>query len=141
MEELITWHIIPCYLQSGSEFVLHFFQSLGQALDMKLHFTSRYYPKADRQTEQTNQTLEQYLHIYCNYQQDNWSHLLPLAKFAFNNYPCCSGQSCWMELCFSLWVARAALSLVSVPVFQSQNSMERMIEFNKKLSIRLSLTG
>jgi len=37
--------------------------------------------------EQTNQTLEQYLHIYCNYKQDNWSELLPLAKFAYNNTP------------------------------------------------------
>ena len=32
-----------------------------------------------------NQTLEQYLWIYCNYQQDNWSELLPLAEFSYNN--------------------------------------------------------
>ena len=32
-----------------------------------------------------NQTLEQYLYIYCNYQQDNWSELLPLVKFTYNN--------------------------------------------------------
>jgi len=25
--------------------------------------------------------------MYCNYQQDNWSDLLPLAKFAYNNAP------------------------------------------------------
>jgi len=31
--------------------------------------------------------LEQYLHIYCNYQQDNWSKLLPLAEFSYNNAP------------------------------------------------------
>ena len=34
-----------------------------------------------------NQTLEQYLHVYCNYQQDNWSELLPLTEFAYNNVP------------------------------------------------------
>jgi len=34
-----------------------------------------------------NQTLEQYLRVYCNYQQDNWSELLPLAEFAYNNTP------------------------------------------------------
>jgi hypothetical protein len=34
-----------------------------------------------------NQTLEQYLRIYCNYQQDNWSELLPLAEFSYNNAP------------------------------------------------------
>ena len=32
-----------------------------------------------------NQTLKQYLHAYCNYQQDNWSELLPLMKFAYNS--------------------------------------------------------
>ena len=57
------------------------------ALDMKLHFTSGYHPEADGQTERTNQTLEQYLRMYCNYQQDNWSELLPLAEFAYNNAP------------------------------------------------------
>ena len=67
-----------------SEFVSHFFRSLGKALDMKLHFTSGYHPEGDDQTEWVNQTLEQYLWIYCNYQQDNWSSLLPLAEFAYN---------------------------------------------------------
>jgi len=52
---------------------------------MRLHFTSGYHPEANSQVERTNQTLEQYLHIYCNYQQDNWSELLPLAEFAYNN--------------------------------------------------------
>jgi len=71
----------------GIEFVSHFFRSLGTALDMRLHFTSRYYPEANSQVERTNQTLEQYLYVYCNYQQDNWSELLPLAEFAYNNTP------------------------------------------------------
>jgi len=32
-----------------------------------------------------NQTVEQYLRIYCNYQQDNWYEYLSLAEFAYNN--------------------------------------------------------
>jgi len=71
----------------GLEFVSNFFRSLGTALDMRLHFTSGYHPKGDGQTECMNQTLKQYLHVYCNYQQDNWSELLPLAEFAYNNAP------------------------------------------------------
>ena len=54
---------------------------------MTLHFTFGYHPEGDGQTERTNQTLEQYLRIYCNYQQDDWSDLLPLVEFAFNNAP------------------------------------------------------
>ena len=52
---------------------------------MRLHFTSRYHLETNSQVEQTNQILEQYLHIYCNYQQDNWSELLSLVEFAYNN--------------------------------------------------------
>ncbi|KAJ8456604.1 hypothetical protein ONZ51_g12023 [Trametes cubensis] len=82
-------HGVPSHVTSdwGSEFVSHFFRSLGKALDMRLHFTSGYHPEGDGQTEQVNQTLEQYLRIYLNYQQDNWSQLLPLAEFAYNNAP------------------------------------------------------
>ena len=54
---------------------------------MRLHFTSGYHPEGDGQTERTNQTLEQYLCVYCNYQQDNWSELLPFTEFAYNNAP------------------------------------------------------
>ena len=71
----------------GLEFVSHFFCSLSKALGMSLHFTSGYHSKGDGQTEWMNQTLEQYLWIYCNYQQDNWAELLPLTEFSFNNSP------------------------------------------------------
>ncbi|GJF00601.1 related to transposon-encoded proteins [Phanerochaete sordida] len=35
----------------------------------------------------TNQTLKQYPQMYCNYQQNNWSELLSLAEFTYNNAP------------------------------------------------------
>jgi len=82
-------HGVPAHVTSdrGPEFISRFFRSLGKALDMTLHFTSGYHPEGDGQTERTNQTLEQYLRIFCNYQQDNWHTLLPIAEFAFNNAP------------------------------------------------------
>src|SRR5467141_3035294 len=94
LAQLFVLHVfskngVPSHITSdhGTKFVSHFFRSLGTALDMKLHFTSGYHPEGDGQTERTNQTLEQYLRVYCNYQQDNWSELLPLAEFAYNNTP------------------------------------------------------
>jgi len=44
-----------------------------------------YYPESDGETERTNQTLEQYLHIYGDYQQDDWVELLPFVEFMYNN--------------------------------------------------------
>src|SRR5260221_12479333 len=52
---------------------------------MELYFMSGYHPEGDGQTECLNQVLEQYLRAYMNYQQDDWSSLLPLAEFAYNN--------------------------------------------------------
>ena len=62
-------HGVPSHVISdrGSEFVSNFFWSLGTALDMWLHFTSDYHPEGDGQTKHMNQTLKQYLHVYCNY--------------------------------------------------------------------------
>ena len=82
-------HGVPNHVTSdrGSEFVSAFFRALGESLSMNLHFTSGYHPEADGQMERVNQTLEQYLRIYCTYQQDNWSNLLPMAEFAYNNAP------------------------------------------------------
>jgi len=82
-------HSVPTHVTSdrSTEFISHFFRSLGKALDMRLHFTSDYHPEGDGQTECSNQTLKQYLRIYCNYQQDNWVDLLPLAEFVYNNTP------------------------------------------------------
>ena len=41
----------------------------------------------DGQSERTNQWLEQYLRIYCNFQQDDWATLLPMAQFVHNSWP------------------------------------------------------
>jgi hypothetical protein len=47
--------------------------------------STAYHPETDGQTERVNSILEQYLRAYCNYQQDNWAELLPMAEFAYNN--------------------------------------------------------
>ena len=62
-------HGVPSHITSdhSMEFISAFFCSLSKVLDMKLHFTSDYHPEGDGQTEHTNQTLEQYLQVYCNY--------------------------------------------------------------------------
>ena len=86
---IFSKHGAPFHVTSdrGSEFVSHFFRSLGTLLQMELHFTSGYHPEGDGQTERTNQVLEQYLRAYTNYQQDDWAPLLALAEFAYNNAP------------------------------------------------------
>ncbi|SGY78585.1 BQ5605_C008g04896 [Microbotryum silenes-dioicae] len=51
----------------------------------KPNLSTAFHPESDGQTERTNQTLEHYLRHFCDYLQTNWSELLPLAEFAYNN--------------------------------------------------------
>jgi hypothetical protein len=69
----------------GSLFVSNFHQEVCKMLGTKLNFSTAYHPQSDGQTERINQIIEQYLRLYCNYLQDNWVSLLPLAEFAYNN--------------------------------------------------------
>src|SRR5258707_7651816 len=87
LTHVFSKHGVPLHVTSdrGSEFVSHFFHSLGKLLQMRLHFTSGYHPEGDGQTEHANQVLEQYLQVYTNYQQDDWATLLPMAEFTYNN--------------------------------------------------------
>jgi len=84
---IFSKHGISFYVifNKGLEFVSNFFYSLDTTLDIQLYFILGYHLKDDGQTEYMNQIFEQYLHIYCNYQQNNWSKLLLLAEFAHNN--------------------------------------------------------
>ena len=54
-------------------------------MDIQGNRSTAYRPQLDGQTERVNQTLEQYLWIYCDYQQDDWHQLLPLVEFVYNN--------------------------------------------------------
>ena len=54
-------------------------------MNLKRRLSTAFHPQTDGQTENMNRTIEQYLRIYCNYQQDNWTNLLSLAEFAYNN--------------------------------------------------------
>ena len=48
--------------------------------------TTAYHPQGDGQTERVNQELEQYLRLFVNQRQDDWTELLPLAEFQYNNH-------------------------------------------------------
>jgi len=47
--------------------------------------STAFHRQIDGQTERQNQRIKQYLLASCNYEQDNWVELLPLAEFAYNN--------------------------------------------------------
>ena len=81
-------HGIPCKVVSdqGPQFVAEFTRELYRMLGIKIAATTAYHPQGDGQTERVNQELEQYLRLFVNQRQDDWTDLLPLAEFQYNNH-------------------------------------------------------
>jgi len=76
----------------GKEFNSRFWNRVCSHLSINHRLSTAFHPQTDGQTERQNQTMEQYLRAFCNYEQDNWVELFPLAKFAYNNslhHPTC----------------------------------------------------
>jgi hypothetical protein len=47
--------------------------------------STAYHPQMDSQTEHANQEVKQYLYIYTNHQQGNWSDWLDITEFTLND--------------------------------------------------------
>jgi hypothetical protein len=69
----------------GTQFTSRFTSELLRICGIRSNKSTAFHPQSDGQTERVNQILEQYLRTFCNYQQDDWLELLPLAEFAYNN--------------------------------------------------------
>ena len=52
---------------------------------MRLRKSTAFHAQTDGQTERVNQTLEHYLRQFCNYEQNDWAEMLPLAEYSYNN--------------------------------------------------------
>jgi hypothetical protein len=84
---IVKLHGLPDSIVSdrGSIFTSHFWSMLATILKIDPRKSTAFHPQTDGQTERMNQTLETYLRIFCNHEQDDWFDLLPLAEFAYNN--------------------------------------------------------
>ena len=54
-------------------------------LEIKTKLSTAFHPQTDRQTEQMNQELKQYLWFFVEHRQKDWPEWLALAEFAVNN--------------------------------------------------------
>jgi len=74
-------------LDRGPQFATKVIQKTWRQLGIKSSLSTAYHPQTDGETERVNQEIEQYLQVFCNFQQDNWSHLIPFMEFAHNARP------------------------------------------------------
>ena len=57
----------------GPQFASKVMQEIWERLGVKSSLSTAFHLQTDGETERVNQELEQYLHIFCNYQADNWA--------------------------------------------------------------------
>jgi hypothetical protein len=69
----------------GSHFTSKLWEKLYESMDTRLNFSSAYHPQIDRQTERTNQILEDMLRVCAPKYGKSWDKSLPYAKFSYNN--------------------------------------------------------
>lgn len=64
-------------------FTSAYWSELCYCMKVKRRLSIAFHPQTDGQTERQNQTLEHYLRVFCNNEQDNWANSLPLAEFVY----------------------------------------------------------
>ncbi|KAJ1039810.1 hypothetical protein NDA10_001347 [Ustilago hordei] len=72
-------------LDRGRQFISGAWKAFAEQMGVKHSLSMAYHPQTDGQTERVNQVIEQYLRMYCNYEQDDWANLLDTAAFVYNN--------------------------------------------------------
>ena len=69
------------------QFASAFTRELACLLKYDMRLSTAYHPQTNGQTEQTNQELEMYLHIFCTNNPTLWVQFLSIAKFHHNSAP------------------------------------------------------
>jgi len=92
--ELYATHMFPHYglpqrviSDRDPRFTATAMQELCQNLKIRQNISMAYHPQMDRQSERTNQWLEQYLRIFRNGAQTDWAKWLLLAQYTHNAWP------------------------------------------------------
>jgi len=89
LNNVIPHYGIPHKIISDRDvrFVSKFSTELCRILNIHQNISTAYHPQTDGASERTNQTLEQYLRVFCGTQQNNWHAWLPLAQYTKNSWP------------------------------------------------------
>ncbi len=70
----------------GTQFVSSLWKRVCQLLKIVQRMFTVYHSKTDRVTEQMNQNVKLYIHMFFNYSQNNWASLLLMVKLVINNH-------------------------------------------------------
>jgi len=80
-------------LDRGPQFAAGLMKELNGMLGIESKLSTAFHSQTNRQTERVNQELEQYLRIFIDHRQEQWSEWLGIVEFAYNNKAYSSTQT------------------------------------------------
>ena len=91
-------------------------------LNVKLKMSTASHPQTDGQTEVMNRMIEDYLRMFCNYQQSDWDKHLACGEFAYSSsvFPATGLTPFYMDLG---WNPRAPIDLLTANRITSVQSV------------------
>jgi len=60
-------------------------ETITGVLKIKRGMSTAFHPQTDGQNERVNQSIEPYLHTFCNYEHNNCSEMLRMGEYTYNN--------------------------------------------------------
>ena len=89
MNHILLHYGIPRKIISDRDprFTSRFGQELCKNLDIQQNISTVYHLQTDGTSEHMNQSLEQYLRLYCSTKQNTWHTWLPMVQYTKNSWP------------------------------------------------------
>lgn len=123
----------------GPQFTSKVWQCVAGLMGINHRLSTAYHPQTDGQSEIVNKVLGQYLRVYSNLEQTDWSDKLPLAEFCYNSTPHSATGLCPIEA-YTSYAPRRSLdedtpsSMLTGPdVPKAQALVRRMRALHKRL--------
>lgn len=84
---VVRYHGFPELIVSNrvSLLISKFCSLLYYFLDIKRKLSNEFHPQTDGYTERQNKMIKVYLHAFVNWKRNDWTKLLPMAKFVYKN--------------------------------------------------------
>ena len=140
LKDVYRLHGLPSDIVSDRDKLFNstFWRHFLTLLDVKPNMSTAFHPQTDGQTERVNQVLEQYLRIFCNYQQDDWQEHLPLAEFAYNNAAHASTGKTPFVANYGQHPTTPATTPLAAPESSSNPAAERLVKSLRSLHAELA---
>jgi Integrase zinc binding domain/Chromo (CHRromatin Organisation MOdifier) domain len=131
--QLYTKHVFPYYgapkkiiSNQDPRFTAQLARELCRLLDIKQNISTAYHPQTNGQSERSNQWLEQYVHIYTNYQQTDWTVWLPLAQYIHNSWMSSTTKKTPFDLLMG-YTPRVHISASQSHILEATNHRDRLL--------------